>query len=164
MLTVKKHLNMIRLILLMMGLGMVLMPMESLANSQKPEGELIITDAWVRLPPPQAKTTGGFMKVQNPHSMPISIVAADSKVADKTELHTHIKGEGMMKMREIPSVEIPAKSTVIFQPGSLHIMLIDLKKPLQEGEDVWLRLRLNDGSHQEINAKVRHFTPIKTQE
>ena len=64
-----------------------------------------------------------------------------------------------MEMRQLESLELPAKQTVKLEPGGLHIMLLDLKNPLKLGDKVPLRLTLQRAGHSktvvEVQAEVR---------
>jgi len=68
-----------------------------------------------------------------------------------------------MEMRQIKSLELPAKQTVKLEPGGLHIMLLDLKKPLKLGDKVPLRLTLQRADLSktvvEVQAEVRSTAP-----
>ena len=59
-----------------------------------------------------------------------------------------------MKMRPVAAIEIPAKGEAVLKPGSLHVMLIDLKVSLKEGEIVPLTFSFDDGSTKKVEAKV----------
>lgn len=68
------------------------------------------------------------------------LMGASSPVASSVELHETVMDQGVMKMREVKGMQIPAGGTVMLQPGGLHIMLMNLKQPLKEGESVPLTL------------------------
>jgi copper(I)-binding protein len=109
----------------------------------------------VRFLPPSVKTTAAFMDIKNLTDSEIVIVKASSKVSNVTELHNHFKVDGMMKMREVPSINIPAKGVKNLKPGSFHVMLIDLKKPLKMGQEVLITFTLDDGSTVDVKAPVK---------
>jgi len=71
-----------------------------------------------------------------------------------TELHTHLHEGGVMKMRPVASIDVKAKGEALLQPGGLHVMLIDLKAPMKEGDIVPITLTLDDGSTKQVEAKV----------
>ena len=70
---------------------------------------------------------------------------------------------GVMEMRQLESLELPAKQTVKLEPGGLHIMLLDLKRPLKPGDKVPLRLTLQRADRSktvvEVQAEVRNAAP-----
>jgi hypothetical protein len=113
------------------------------------------SDAYVRLVPPGQKVTGAFLVLKNADDKDHRLVKAESPAANVTELHTHINEGGMMKMRQVKDIEIKAKGETVLKPGSLHIMLIDLKQGLKEGDIVAMTVTFEDGSSKKIDAPVR---------
>ena len=127
------------------------LPLLSLAA----DSALRIADPYVRLVPPNAPASAAFMVISNSGSAPRQLLKAQSPVAKTVELHTHVNDHGIMKMRPVSSIAVDAKGKVELKPGSYHIMLIDLKQPLTEGEVVPIALFFDDGSSQQIAAPVR---------
>jgi periplasmic copper chaperone A len=113
--------------------------------------------AWVRATPPNRTITAGYLAIRNTGSESHRIVGAASPVAGRAELHTHVHDHatGMMQMRHLDAIELPAGETVRLAPGGLHIMLMDLDRDLQPGMNVPLTLELDDGSRLELEAPVR---------
>lgn len=114
-----------------------------------------VGDPYVRLAPPGQKVTGAFMMFRNADDKDHKVVKAESAVAGVTELHTHVNEGGMMKMRQVKEIEIKAKGETALKPGGLHIMLIDLKQALKEGENVAITVTFEDGSSKKLEAPVR---------
>lgn len=129
----------------------------SAALAGAPEVSVTITDPWVRMPPPGAKNTGAFMLLKNPTKSDRKLVAASNPASKVTELHTHVNEGGVMKMRQVPHIEVKAGGQAELKPGSLHVMLIDLVAPLKEGATVAITLTFDDGSSTVVNAPVRKF-------
>jgi len=82
------------------------------------------------------------------------VLKADNPVSRVTELHTHLNEGGVMKMRPVPAIEVKAKGEAVLQPGGMHVMMIDLKAPMKEGDVVPITLTFDDGSSKQIEAKV----------
>ncbi len=116
---------------------------------------LTIHDPYVRLAPPNAPATGAFMIIKNTGPSDRQLVKAESNAAKTVQLHNHINENGVMKMREVPSIDIKANGQAELKPGSYHVMLIDLTTQLKEGDSVPLTLHFDDGSSQQIAAPVR---------
>lgn len=91
------------------------------------ESNVLIQDPYVRLVPPGVKTTGAFMLIANPGAKDITLVTAESGVAQTVQLHTHINEDGVMKMRQVAGIDVKAKGQTELKPGSFHVMLINLK-------------------------------------
>lgn len=117
--------------------------------------ELDIENPFVREMPPTAPATGAFMTLLNSSDQDIAIVSAQSDAAKNVELHTHTHDNGVMRMREIPEILVPAMGQAELKPGGLHIMLINPTRALKEGDEVRINLTLKDGSNKEIIAPVR---------
>ena len=114
-----------------------------------------IVDAYVRAPAPNAPATGAFMVLKNSGATERRLVRAESPAARVVELHDHIDEGGVKKMRPVATIAIAGKGEAVLKPGSLHVMLIDMKKPLAEGDSVPITLGFDDGSSKRIDAPVR---------
>ncbi len=125
---------------------------------------VVVQDPYVRLAPPSAPATGAFMVLRNTGSKDVKVVKADNPVSKVTELHTHINDNGVMKMRPVPGIDIKAGGEAVLKPGSLHVMLIDLKAPMKEGEVVPITLTFEDGSTKQVDANVVRPTPAPMME
>lgn len=116
--------------------------------------QVSVQNPYVRLAPPNAPATGAFMVIKNGGDKDVKVLKADNPVSRVTELHTHLNEGGVMKMRPVPAIEVKAKGEAVLQPGGLHVMMIDLKAPLKEGDVVPITLTFDDGSSKQIEAKV----------
>jgi copper(I)-binding protein len=95
-----------------------------------------------------------YMELRNGGSN-AALVSATSEASHVVELHTHINDNGLMRMRKIDRIELPAGQDVRLQPGGLHIMLIGLKRDLVLGEQVDFTLKFDDGSEQTVTAPIQ---------
>lgn len=141
-----------RTTLLTIGLLSSLFSLNVLANQA---ADLEIENPFVREMPPTAPATGAFMTLINSSDQDIAIVSAKSDAAKKVELHTHTHDNGVMRMREIPEILVPAMGQAELKPGGLHIMLINPTRTLKEGDEVQIVVILKDGSELEVIAPVR---------
>ena len=115
---------------------------------------ITVQDPYVRLAPPNAPATGAFMVIKNSGDKDVKVLKADNPASRVTELHTHLNENGVMKMRPVPAIEVKAKGQAVLQPGGLHVMMIDLKAPMKEGDIVPITLSFDDGSSKQVDAKV----------
>lgn len=134
---------------LMLFMVMTIVSMNVLANG------MMAHDAYVRLLPPTAKITAAFMTLMNHGDKTMKLIKVESDIANKVELHNHIKINGMMKMREVESITIKKNKSIELKPGSYHIMLIGIKKALKKGQEVKLKLYFDDKSSIEVKAPVK---------
>lgn len=104
--------------------------------------EVLIEDAYARVSRPGAPTGAVFMLITNTGDAPVTLVAVETEVAARAELHTHIDaGEGVMQMREVESgFEISAGETHSLMRGGDHVMLMGLTERLEEGDTLPLTL------------------------
>jgi copper(I)-binding protein len=116
--------------------------------------QINVVDPYVRMSPPGSKTTIAFMLLRNSGDKEVKLVKANSTVAGVTELHNHINDNGVMRMRQVKEITIPAKGEARLQPSGYHVMLIDVKAPLKEGEHVVINLGFVDGSSKDVHAPV----------
>ncbi len=119
-----------------------------------------VQDPYVRLAPPNAAATAAFMVIRNTGDKDVKVVKADNPVSKATELHTHLNEGGVMKMRPVQAIEIKAKGEAVLKPGGLHVMMIDLKAPMKEGDSVPITLTFDDGSSKQVDAKVVRATAV----
>ncbi len=85
-----------------------------------------------------------FLDIHNAGNQERTLISVHSS-AGVAELHSMSKDDGIMRMRPIKSVKIPAGETVSFRSGEMHIMLTQLKAPLKEGEHITLSLGFDNG-------------------
>jgi len=116
-------------------------------------GQVQVERPWTRATPPGAKVAGGYMVIRNPGSAPDRLVGASSPAAAKVELHTHTHEGGVMKMREVPAYEVPAKGSFELKPGGAHLMFVDIKRPFKEGEKIPVRLKFEKAG--EVSAEFQ---------
>ena len=117
--------------------------------------DIEIKDAYVRATPPGLPNSAAFMTLVNKTDKDLAIVKASSKVSKIVELHTHDMKDGVMKMYQIPKIDVAAKSQTVLKPGGLHIMLIGLYNPLKVNDNVELTLELSNGQTKTIQAPIK---------
>lgn len=96
------------------------------------ESGVSVDGAYVRMPIPGKDMSAAFMQIHNAGSESQTLVSASADWAGSIELHTHTNDNGVMRMRQVDSIAVPAGTTVTLQPGGLHLMLFGLKQPLPQ--------------------------------
>ncbi|MBL0123862.1 MAG: copper chaperone PCu(A)C [Betaproteobacteria bacterium] len=132
----------------------------ALSFSLAAQAEVKVDQPWVRGTIAAQKSTGAFMTLTS--DKPVSLVSAASPAAKIVEIHEMKIENNVMKMKAMPKLDIvPGKPTEL-KPGSYHVMLIELVKPLSKGDSVPLTLEFKDAdgksSKQEVKAEVRDLT------
>lgn len=125
-------------------------------------GTLTISGAWARATPPAARTGAVYLTVTNDGGAPDRLVAGASSAAASVEFHAHMMDAGVARMRAIEAVEISPGEPAIFQPGGLHVMLIDLRAPLREGQSIPLTLTFARAGTITLDVPVRRTAPPGT--
>lgn len=123
------------------------------------QAEVTVTEPWVRGTVSGQKASGAFMGLKS--SSDVRLVGASSPAAKVVEIHEMSTSDGVMRMRAIEGLPLPAGKSVELKPGGYHVMLIDLVKPLRPGEQVPISLTFlaADGrkSTVEVKAMVREL-------
>ena len=119
-----------------------------------------VTNPWVRATVPGQTVAGAYMDISA--QAPAALVEVESPVAGKAELHTMSMDGGVMKMRPVVRIALPASQKVSLKPGGFHVMLLDLSRQLKAGERVPLvltfRTRQGVKSTLKVDAEVRGVT------
>lgn len=100
-------------------------------------GPLVIENPWSRATPAGAKVAVGYVAIKNTGSEPDRLVGGSSELAGRVEVHQMSVTNGVMQMRPVPDgLELKPGATTDLKPGGYHLMMMDLKRPLKEGETV----------------------------
>lgn len=113
-----------------------------------------VSQAWSRATPPGVAVGAAFMQLKNKGHHGDRLVGVSSPVADRVEVHETLMENGVMKMRQRESLSIDAGKSVSLQPGGLHIMLLDLKRPLAANSSIPLHLQFENAGMVMVNVKV----------
>lgn len=115
---------------------------------------ITVAQPWARATPGGAKVGAAYLTIAADKGTQDRLVAARSAVAGRVELHTHIMDGEVMKMRRVEAIAVGDGKTVLLQPGGDHVMLIDLKAPLKQGEPIKLTLVFEKAGEIEVEAGV----------
>jgi len=127
------------------------------ASMAQPAATVDVKDAWVRATVPGQSGTGAFMTLTS-HTGG-KLVGVSTPAAGVAEVHEMKMDGNTMKMRSVPSIDLPAHAAVELKPGGYHVMLMDLKQPLTNGASVPVTLQFEDAkgarSSVDVNVPVR---------
>jgi periplasmic copper chaperone A len=122
-----------------------------LANQDKP---LSASAAWVKLPAPGETQAMAFANIENPGMYAVYIKSASADAAGRTELRdASLSGDAALKPLEF--VTVPAYDWAYMGPKGVHVLLLDLKRPVSEGDTIKLTLALDNGTTLEVTATVK---------
>jgi len=131
-----------------------------LALASSAGAQVTVDQAWVRATAPGQPVAGAYLKIESAQAA--ALVAVRTPVTARAEIHEMKMEGGIMKMRPVTRIELPAGKTVELRPGGYHLMLMNIAKPLRPGETVPITLVIEgaDKKRQEIEVKaeVRDLT------
>lgn len=116
--------------------------------------QVTVSNAWVRATVAQQKATGAFMQLTA--AKDTRLVGVSTPLTGMAELHEMAMDNNVMKMRQIPGLALPAGKTVELKPGGYHVMLLDLKAQVKEGDTVPVTLVFEgkDGKRESVEVKA----------
>ncbi|MFH1339764.1 MAG: copper chaperone PCu(A)C [Pseudomonadota bacterium] len=119
-------------------------------------GDLLITQAWSRATPGGAKVAGGYLNIANKGAVADRLVGGSADVAGKFEIHEMSMNNGVMTMRPLDKgLVIEPGKTVKLAPGGYHLMLMDLKGALKQGDKVPVTLEFEKAGKVKVSFDVQ---------
>ena len=118
-------------------------------------GDLQFDDAWVRAMPPSQQGTAAYFSVTNRGIETLQIIGVSSDLSPRVEMHSSTLVDGMMRMQQIHSLSVAPGQTIDFTPGGKHLMLMEMERMPQPGEQVELCLHTEGNSSFCTTADVR---------
>jgi hypothetical protein len=119
--------------------------------------QVTVKDPWVRATVSAQKATGAFMQITS--AQDARLVEASSPVAGVVEVHEMTMEKDVMKMRAVKALDLPAGKTVELKPGGYHVMLMDLKQQMKEGDTVPVTLVVEGKDKKRSTIEVK--APVK---
>lgn len=138
-------------------LGMAVATACGSSDTTGPHADSItVSDAWIKAS--DTEMTAEFGTLTNDSDSDIHLVGGSSEIAGKIEIHETVETDGAMAMREADGgLAIPANGSLTLDPGGDHLMLMDLREPINAGDTVVVTLEFGDGSTKEVSATARDF-------
>ena len=119
-------------------------------------GDLVISQAWSRATPGGARIAGGYLTIENKGTSADRLIGGSGDLAAKVEVHEMAMNNGVMTMRPLDKgLAIEAGKTVRLAPGGYHLMLMDLKNPLKQGEKVPVTLEFEKAGKVTLSLDVQ---------
>ncbi len=118
-------------------------------------GSIHISQPWSRATPKGAASGAGYMTVTNKGTAPDRVSCVSSDVSAQCQIHTMTTEGGVMKMRPVEGgLEILPGQTITLKPGGFHIMLLDLKHPLEQGQNVKATLKFDHAGTVDVEYPI----------
>jgi len=134
-----------------------------LLSSSLALAQIEIENAWSRATPPGAKVAAGYLVVRNKGAAPDRLLGASTPAARKVETHITVRDGDVMRMREVPGYEIPARGSFELKPGGPHLMFMEVTRPFKEGESVPVALRFERAGEVKADFRVGRLGPPPAQ-
>ena len=129
-------------------------PARSVASIE-PAGDVVaIMNAWLREADRAAKANAAYMTLVNVGSEEVKLVGIESAAFEKVEMHEMAMDDGLMAMRQLHDLVIPANGQAQFSPGGWHLMLHGPREYLTTGRTVDLTLIFDSGIRQTVSVNV----------
>ena len=123
---------------------------------------IAVEQPYARATPTGATTGAVYMTLANKAKTADRLIAASSDVAGKLQIHEMAVVNGVMQMRQLANgLPVPAEGSVVLKPGSYHVMLIGLKKPLTAGQTFPLTLTFEKAGNISITVPVQAMGATK---
>lgn len=118
------------------------------------QGHLSISSPWAR-PGGAGSNSAAYFAINNPTSQPDLLLSASCDLAAVAEIHmSRMREDGTMEMRPQENVPVPSGGSVTFEPGGLHVMLVDLQQDFQPGDTFDLRLTFQNAGEITVQVEV----------
>lgn len=130
----------------------------SLVTTASAGGKLEVHDAWAREAPPTTSVMAAYLTLHNHSTQGYTLSSLSSPDFSRVEMHRTEQHEGMSKMIPVSRVMLSTKGSVSFQPGGMHLMLMNPKKRLKAGDNISLTLFFTDESSLNISVPVKKAT------
>lgn len=114
----------------------------------------VLSHAWISEAPPVARNNAAFVTVKNGARQDV-LLRVETPAAEAAEFHQMSMAGGIMRMQYLPRITLAPNAVLTFAPGSRHIMLINMKRPLKLGDRVPLTLKFRKAGTITVMAEVR---------
>jgi copper(I)-binding protein len=118
-------------------------------------GPIQISTPWARATPKGASTGAAYMTITNTGKTPDKVSCVSSDASAECQIHTMVMNNGVMQMRPVEGgLEIKPGETVTLKPGGLHVMLVNLKHPLEQGSTVKTTLKFDSAGTVDVDYPI----------
>ena len=110
---------------------------------------------WLEASAAGAGSEQGEAALSNTAEKSHRLVAVYTEVAEEALLFVPEHQNGIQQVRRLSDLQLPAEQRVEIRPGGPRLLLVDLRRPLNQGEAVTLVLQFDDGSRKSVEVPVR---------
>jgi len=117
-------------------------------------GHIKVEKPYARATAPGAAVGGGYATIRNTGTSADRLVGATSPVSARAELHEMAVVDNVMRMREVKGIDVPANGALELKPGGYHLMFMELKAPLKQGDKVPVTLKFEKAGDVKVELSV----------
>jgi len=132
----------------------LVLALPAFATDTPKAGDVSVEQPWARASAGRGANGAAYVTLTNQGQAPDKLIAASSPIASRAELHAHSMEGGVMKMRPVDGIEIAPGGQAVLQPGGMHIMLIGVHDPMEQGTTFSLTLTFEHGGAATIDVPV----------
>jgi periplasmic copper chaperone A len=115
---------------------------------------ITVEHPWARATPKGATTGAAYMTVTNSGTSADRLVGATTPLANKIQFHTETEDNGVSRMRQVDTIDLPPGAKILFKPGNMHVMIVGLKQPLTQGQTFSLILMFEKAGSIDVTVPV----------
>ena len=115
---------------------------------------MVVEHAWARATPKGAITGAAYVTLVNNGVSDDRLLGVTSPAAESIQFHSETNDNGVMRMVQLPALDVRPGTPVVLKPGGIHMMLLHLKQQLNEGEPIPLALSFERAGTIEVMARV----------
>jgi periplasmic copper chaperone A len=124
-----------------------------IANSAEPPSPVTVTNAWAKTTVPGGKVSAAYMDIKS--TAPVKLLKAETAIAGNVEIHNMSMKDGVMEMKAVDAIDVPANKTVSLKPGGYHVMLMMLAASINKGDSVPIKLTFEGADKKPFTVDVK---------
>ncbi|MEO8385239.1 MAG: copper chaperone PCu(A)C [Betaproteobacteria bacterium] len=138
---------------LMLGMATFLLALPSHAQpSATSIAAPVISESWIKTTVPGSAVSAAYMRIKS--AIPFKLVKAESTAAGIVEIHDMKMNDGVMEMKALDAIDVPPNKAVELKPGGMHVMLMNVKKPINKGDKIPMTLTFEGANKKPVLVKL----------
>lgn len=146
---------------LILGVALVLLLGGQLYAETTSPNPIAVEHPWARATPKGATTGAAYMTLANNGTSADRLVGATTPLADKIQFHTETEDNGVSRMRQVDTVDLPPGAKIVFKPGDMHVMIVGLKQPLAQGQTFSLILKFEKAGSIDVTVPIEGIGAVR---
>ena len=123
------------------------------AQSAATPSPVTVANAWAKTTVPGGKVSAAYMDIKS--SAPVKLLKAETPIAGNVEIHNMSMNDGVMEMKAVEAIDVPANKTVSLKPGGYHVMLMMLAASINQGDSVPIKLTFEGADKKTFTVDVK---------